>query len=265
MPDYVDLLYEVDGHIAIISLNRPDRLNAISPPMMDSFNRAFRSAHQDTGVRAIILTGAGRGFCAGLDLQAESDGTGLSGEGGSAETRFDLGSSPAIVLHTTDKPIVCAINGPAAGGGIDFAMGCDIRIASTQARLAMVFTKRGVVPETGSTWLLPRLIGWSKAAEVIFRGATLNAQECLELGLVNRVVQPAELMPAAREMAAEIAGNAPLAVQASKRLMRLGLSETFEAHVHHAFLQVWPLIRSQDFREGVGAFMEKRPPQFQGQ
>lgn len=264
MTEYKDLLYRVEDGIATITLNRPDRLNAITWPMLESLSAALRAADRDPSVRVIILTGAGRGFCAGLDLKDQAAGGGVVGDGSGLTARFDLAGSPPVVLHTTDKPVLCALNGPAAGYGMDLALGCDIRVASTQAKLAAVFTKRGILPESGGTWLLPRLIGWARAAEIAFRGLTLSAQECLEMGLVNRVVEPDELMPATREMAAEIAANAPLAVQATKRMMRLGLEESFEANVHHVFLQLLGLVQSQDFREGVRAFMEKRPPQFQG-
>ena len=161
MSDYADLLYQVSDHIATITLNRPERLNAISGPMLASFSRAFREADADTDVRVIILTGAGRGFCAGLDLKDLSAGQGIGSDanGAGMRARFDLASSPPIVLHTTDKPVLCALNGPAAGYGMDLALGCDIRIASREARLAAVFGKRGIVPESGGSWLLPRLIG----------------------------------------------------------------------------------------------------------
>ena len=266
MSDYTDLLYEAADGIATITLNRPERLNAITLPMLASLSTALRDADLDRQVRVIVLTGAGRGFCAGLDVKDLAAGTGIGADGGGglATARFDLAGSPPVVLHTTDKPVLCALNGGAAGYGMDLALGCDIRIASSEAKLAAVFTKRGILPESGGSWLLPRLIGWAKAAEVAFRGMTLSAQEALELGLVNHVVEAERLMPFTREIAAEIAANAPLAVQATKRMMRLGLEETFEANVHHVFLQLLPLFQTEDFREGMRSFLEKRPPSFQG-
>ncbi len=266
MPEYADLLYAIDSSVATITLNRPDRLNAISGPMLESLSQALRDADRDRDVRVIIMTGAGRGFCAGLDLKDLIAGTGIGSNGadGLANARFDLANSPPVVLHTTDKPVICAINGPAAGYGMDLALGADIRLASRDAKLAAVFTRRGILPESGGAWLLPRLIGWEKAAEIAFAGRTLSAEEALDAGLVSHVVEPDQLMPVTRQLASEIAANAPLAVQATKRMMRLGLEETFEANVHHVFLQLLPLFGSKDFREGVQAFVEKREPQFQG-
>ena len=266
MTDYTDLLYEVEDSIATITLNRPDRLNAISGPMLDSISASLKAADADREVRVIIITGAGRGFCAGLDLKDLVSGTGIgaNGGGGLATQRFDLNNAPPIVLHNTDKPVICALNGPAAGYGMDLALGADIRIASTEAKLAAVFTKRGILPESGGSWLLPRMLGWAKAAEVAFTGRTLGAEESLRLGLVNQVVEHDQLMATTRELAAEIAANAPLAVQATKRMMRLGLDETFESNVHHVFLQLLPLFGSEDFKEGIQAFLQKRPAVFQG-
>ncbi len=132
------------------------------------------------------------------------------------------------------------------------------------AKLAAAFVKRGVVPESGGTWILPRLLGWSKAAEIIFTGRTLSAPECLALGLASEVVPDTDLMPRAKAIAAEIAANAPLAVQSAKRLMRMGMEETFNDHVHHVYLQFLQLVRTQDFQEGMTSFLEKRPADFQG-
>jgi enoyl-CoA hydratase/carnithine racemase len=168
------------------------------------------------------------------------------------------------VLHNLDTPTLCALNGGAAGYGLDVALGCDIRVASTTAKLNPGFAKRGILPESGGTWLLPRMIGYAKAAEIAFTGRTLTAAESLELGLVNRVVEPEHFHEAVRELAGEIAANAPLAVRAIKRMMRAAETETFDQNVHHVFLQLLPLLRTDDFREGVSAYMEKRTPKFTG-
>ena len=158
-----------------------------------------------------------------------------------------------MVLHEVDTPTICALNGgrrPATAW--TWPLGCDLRIAGESAKLAAAPVRRGVLPESGGTWLLPRLLGWAKAAEIAFTGRTLLADQCLELGLVNRVVADEQLGKEARALADEIAANAPLAVQATKRMMRMALDETFEANVHHVFLQLLPLFRSQDFKEGLG-------------
>jgi enoyl-CoA hydratase/carnithine racemase len=264
--EYRDLLFDVEGHVATITLNRPERLNAISGGMLASFSHAFRAADRDPNIRAIILTGAGKGFCSGLDLKEQGPNANSNSVNGAGAlpSKFDLADSPPMVLHTTDKPVICALNGAAAGYGMDLALGCDIRIASEQGKLAAVFTKRGVLPESGGTWLLPRMIGWEKAAEVAFTGRVLSAQQCLDYGLVSRVVPHDQLMSEARALADEISTCAPMAVQATKRMMRLGLEETFEANVHHVYLQLLPLFRSKDFMEGVKAFTERREPVFEG-
>jgi enoyl-CoA hydratase/carnithine racemase len=260
-----EVLYEKEGGVAVLTLNRPERLNAISVKMLGELSDRLIECDRDRDVRAIVLTGAGRGFCAGLDLQDAATGSGIGG-GGSAglPPSLELRSAPPIVLHEIDKPTICALNGGAAGYGMDLALGCDVRIAGESGKLAAAFTRRGVLPESGGTWLLPRLVGWSRAAEIIFTGRTLSAEQCQELGLVSRVVPDALLMKEARQLAEEIANNAPLAVQASKRMMRMGLSEPFGEHVHHVFLQLIPLFGTKDFREGMKSFLEKRPPRFEG-
>jgi len=260
-----ELLYEKDGAIATITLNRPERLNAISVGMLDELSRRLVEADADRDVRVIVLTGAGRGFCAGLDLVDATSGSGIgSGGGGGFPPTLDLRDAPPTVLHGIDTPTVCSLNGGAAGYGMDLALGCDIRIAGQSGKLAAAFTKRGVLPESGGTWLLPRMVGWAKASEIIFTGRTLPAEECLELGLVNRVVPDELLVKETRALAEEIAANAPLAVQASKRMMRIGLSEEFDDHVHHVYLQLAPLFSTRDFKEGMKAFLEKRKPEFEG-
>lgn len=257
--------YEVADGVATLTLNRPDRLNTISGPMLGQLSQRLLEADRDRDVRAIILTGEGRAFCAGLDLQDASSGTGIgSGGGGGGFNAFDLRNSPPNVLHNIDTPTICALNGGAAGYGMDMALGCDMRIAAESSKLAAAFTKRGIVPESGGTWFLPRMIGWAKASELIFTGRTLGAKECLEWGLVNAVVPDATLMDEARSLATEIAGNAPLAVQASKRMMRQGLGEPFDEHVDRVYLQLLPLFRTKDFQEGMRSFLEKRPPTFEG-
>jgi enoyl-CoA hydratase/carnithine racemase len=261
-----EVLYEVEDGVATITLNRPDRMNAISGPMLMGLGELLLKANADPKVRVVILTGAGRAFCVGLDLVDATQGSGIgsAAQQQNISVNLDLRNTPPTILFNLDKPTICALNGAAAGYGLDTALGCDIRIMGESAKLAAAFVKRGVVPESGGTWLLPRLVGWSKAAELIFTGRTLSAADSLALGLASEVVADAELMARARAVAGEIAANAPLAVQSAKRLMRMGMEETFNDHVHHVYLQFLQLIRTQDFKEGMTSFLEKRPADFHG-
>jgi enoyl-CoA hydratase/carnithine racemase len=264
-----EVLYDVVDHVATLTLNAPERMNTISGVMLTEISELLLRADRDPDVRCIVLTGSGRAFCAGLDLQAQMAGPkgGLGNLGGSGESftgEFDLRSAPPVVLHNLDTPTICALNGGSAGYGLDLALGCDIRIAVDTAKLNPGFAKRGILPESGGTWLLPRMVGYAKAAEIAFTGRTLTAAEALELGLVNHVVSADEFAERTAAMANEIAANAPLAVRAIKRMMRAAETETFEQNVHHVFLQLLPLLRTNDFSEGVAAFMEKREPEFHG-
>ena len=264
MSDDRDVRYEVADGIATLTLDRPERLNTISHAMLDMLAALLTRANDDPAVRVVILTGAGRAFCAGLDLNAATSGDGIGASDARHQPTIDLRTAPPTVLFAMDKPVVCALNGSAAGYGMDVAIGCDIRVMAESAKLALAFVKRGIVPESGGTWLLPRMIGWAKAAEVIFTGRTLDAVESLALGLANHVVPDGEVLAKAQQIARDIAANAPLAVQASKRMMRMGLNETFETHVQHVYLQLLPLFASDDFQEGMRSFLEKRAPTFAG-
>ncbi len=267
--DETEVLYGVVDHVATLTLNAPERMNTISGVMLTQISELLLRADHDPDVRCIVLTGAGRAFCAGLDLQAQMAGPkgGLGNLGGGDATfggEFDLRSAPPVVLHNLDTPTICALNGGSAGYGLDLALGCDIRIAVDTAKLNPGFAKRGILPESGGTWLLPRMVGYAKAAEIAFTGRTLTAVEALDLGLVNHVVSVEDFADRTTALAGEIAANAPLAVRAIKRMMRAAETETFEQNVHHVFLQLLPLLRTDDFSEGVAAFMEKRDPEFHG-
>ncbi len=260
-----EVIYTKEGHIATITLNRPERLNTICAVMLDSLVEYFTGANEDPEVRVVIFTGTGRAFCAGLDLQTQTGGGGDALiKDDIAVTDLNLRNTPPTVIHAMDKPTICALNGSAAGYGMDMALGCDIRIMADGAKMAAAFTKRGILPESGGTWLLPRLLGWSKASELIFTGKTLSAAECLQWGLVSRTVPAESVMAEAKKMAVEIVGNAPLAVQAAKRMMRMGYNEPFPEHVHHVFLQLMALMKTDDIKEGMIAFLEKRDPIFKG-
>lgn len=261
-----DLRTETNGTTRRIILNRPDAMNSITPAMLTELNEALREADDDTAIRVIVLTGEGRAFCAGLDLKQAASGKGiggaLSGTGGAAH--FSTRDLCTVTLQRIDTPVIAALNGPAAGYGLDLALGCDMRLMADSAVIMPGFAKMGVVPESGGTWYLPRLIGWAKACEVTMLGDVLSSGQSLEFGLVNKVVAADKLQDTVDDWAARIASNAPLAITEMKRLFRHGLTQDFESHSHHVLMSVLNLFKSNDFKEGVSAFVEKRPPEFSG-
>ena len=258
-----EVLYEVADHVATVTLNRPHRRNAISVRMLQLLTERLTEADEDGDVRVVLLTGAGKGFCAGLDIKDAVAGTGL-GAGGGGGTFPHTRTLPTVVLQEMDTPVIGVINGAAAGYGFDLALGCDMRLIGESAAMLPAFAKRAIVPESGGTWYLPRLVGWAKATELCFLGRDVPAAEAERIGLVNRAVPDDQLMTVAHEWAAEIAANAPLAVRAMKRLFRHGLTEDFASHTHHVLLQTLQMFGSKDFEEGMRSFVEGRPPEFRG-
>ena len=256
-----ELLVERRDHTALLTLNRPDRLNAISGEMLTRLSEALIECNEDREVRAVVITGAGRGFCAGLDLQdAAGGGSNLTGGGGGIPA---INEMPPMVMRRVDTPVLCALNGPAAGYGMDLALGCDLVIASEHANFTPP-VRRGVLPESGGTWLLPRLVGWHKACEIALLARKLDAKAMQDLGLVNRVVAHDAVLDETLSWASELSSNPPLAVAAAKRVMRGGLDTSFEVNSAHVMAELMQLFRTADFKEGIQAFLEKREPEYGG-
>ncbi len=261
-----EVLIDDRGSVRWIVLNRPEAMNAITGTMLGELNDVLKEADDDQNVRVAVLTGAGRAFCSGLDLKQAAAGEGIGGTGlATAGARhYSTREICTVTLQRMDTPVVAVINGPAAGYGLDLALGCDMRLMSDKAVLMPGFAKMGVIPESGGTWYLPRLLGWAKACEVSMLGDPLGAEAAEGYGLVNKAVPADELEAVAAEWTEKIADNAPLAISEMKRLFRHGLTQDFESHSHHVLMSVLNLFKSEDFREGVQSFVEKRPPEFKG-
>jgi len=270
-PEFATLIYEVSDRIATITLNRPDRLNAFTTQMMADMIAAFDLVDGDDDVRAVIVTGAGRGFCAGADLAAGGDTFDRRGRqeperetGRMGDVIRDGGGRLTLRIFDCLKPVIAAVNGPAVGVGVTMQLAMDLRLASTEARFGFVFARRGLNPEAASAWFLPRLVGPQTALEWCFTGRVFPAAEALERGLVRSLHAPEELIPAARALAGEIADNtAPVSVALTRQLIwrMAGGSHPMEAHMADS-RAIQARGAQQDVREGVGAFLEKRKPAF---
>ena len=261
------LLYDVDGAVATITLNRPERLNAVNTTVIQELLAAFDRADADDAVRAVIVTGAGRAFCAGADLGGGSTTFGpREGRSERPEEHRDGGGLVTLRIFELKKPVIAAINGAAVGFGITLTLAMDVRLASMAARIGFVFARRGVVPEACSTWFLPRLVGVAQAAEWAYTGRVFSADEALAGGLVSRVLPPEQLLSAARELAREIAENTSAVSVALIRQMlwrMLGAEHPRQAHRVDS-LGMWHTGRSADAHEGIASFLEKRAPRFTG-
>jgi 2-(1,2-epoxy-1,2-dihydrophenyl)acetyl-CoA isomerase len=261
--DYV--LFEKKDAIGTITLNRPDKYNAFAGRMREEILEAVESAGRDADVRVLVITGAGKAFCSGGDVNEFVEGTSkaISDAGTATSDRMTM-CKVVLAINSLEKPVIAAVNGVAAGGGCNLALSCDIRIASEKARFGQVFTRRGAHPDWGGIYFLPRLVGYAKAAELIFSGEVIDAQEAFRLGMVNKVVPHEELHRATHDLAGRIARNAPIPIALAKRglqnffKMDLAMALDYEAYA------LGVVSKSDDFMEGFKAFLEKREPVFRG-
>jgi len=265
--EYTQIRYEVADGIATITLNRPDQLNAFTGTMMNELMDALDHTDADDNVRVVVVTGAGRGFCAGADLS--SGGATFAKGGSDVKTKVegvtrDGGGMTSLRFYESHKPIIGAINGAAVGVGVTMTLPFDIRLASTNAKFGFVFARRGIVPEACSSWFLPRVVGISKAAEWVYTGRIFSAQEAFEAGLVRSVHEPDDLLPAAYAIAREIADNtAPVSVSLSRHMLWRMLSADHPMEAHKVDSRgIAVRGPSADAIEGVTSFLEKRPAKF---
>ena len=262
--NYSDIKYEIADRILTLTLHRPDKLNAYTRRMQDELLDAFARADGDDDVRAIVVTGAGRAFCAGADLSGGSGTFDFSQRPESIDEHRDGGGRLTLRIFESKKPVIAAVNGPAVGIGATMQLPMDVRIASSAARFGFVFARRGVVPEACSSWFLPRVVGISRAAEWVYSGRVFDAQEALAGGLVSRVVAPQALLSTAYALAGEIAENtSAVSVALSRQMLwrMLGADHPIEAHKVDSKGIYW-MGSSPDAAEGITSFKEKRKPRF---
>jgi len=264
--EYSQILFDVDDHVATITLNRPDRLNAFTGTMMNELIDAFDRTDADDDVRAVIVTGAGRGFCAGADLGSGGDTFAKGGSDVQTDVGVprDGGGLVSLRIYDSKKPVIGAINGAAVGVGVTMTLPMDIRLASEHAKFGFVFARRGIVPEACSSWFLPRLVGISQAAEWCYSGRVFPAQEALDGGLVRSAHSADDLLSVARAIAADIAENSsPVSVALTRQMLWRMLGAAHPMEAHRADSRGIALRGpSADAREGVESFLEKRPAMY---
>ena len=260
---YEQIAVDRDGSVAKITLNRPDRLNALTQVMSDELVDAFTQAREDGSVRAVLLTGAGRGFCAGQDLTEFRETEG--GAPPDIEAHLERAYHKLIpIMVEIPKPVVCAVNGVAAGAGVSLTVACDVRIASDAARFTQAFVKIGLAPDSGGTWLLPRVVGPAKALELSISGEMVDAEAALRIGLVSRVVAADALEKESLDYAAALAALPTAAIGEAKALIRDAMSTDLQTALRAEAKAQSRMGQTHDFKEGVSAFVEKREPRFEG-
>ena len=260
------LLYEQQGHVVTLTMNEPDRRNPLTGnSAVQDFQHAIARIENDASVRAVILTGAGNAFSSGgnvKDMERQAGGE-VSGMQIRQEYRQGIQKLP-LALFNLEVPVIAAVNGAAIGAGLDLTCMCDLRIASTHAKFAESFVKLGIVPGDGGAWLLPRMIGLARAAEMTFTGQVIDAEQALAWNLVSRVVAPDALLPTAHALAVQIAANPPHAVRLAKRLMREGMHTRLDTLLELSAAYQALSHQTSDHAEAVAAFIEKRTPVFKG-
>jgi 2-(1,2-epoxy-1,2-dihydrophenyl)acetyl-CoA isomerase len=265
---YETLLYQVDQGVGTITLNRPAVLNAISPQMIEELQAVLNAVRDDANVRAVVLTGAGRGFCSGADLKARQRGKPSAAPPDASQAgteRLRRTYNPLILaIRSIEKPFIAAVNGAAAGAGCNLALACDIVLASNEARFGNVFVRIGLIPDCGGHFFLPRLVGFHKAAELMFTGDIIDAHEAERIGLINRVVPHAELAKQTRELAERLARGPTRAIGLCKRTLNAGIAVDLAAVLDAEAEGQGLASQTEDHWEGVQAFLEKRPARFLG-
>ena len=266
MTAYQHLRIEIADQIATVTLDRPEKLNALSRDLHDEMVQAANQLRADDDVRVLIITGAGRGFCSGADLTARPVENGVSNNQAARLDEFGWVGAQALAFGAIDKPTIAAVNGVAAGAGMSLALACDIRVGSEKARFKTVFLERSLSPDAGMTWFLPRIIGYARASELILTSRFVESDEALDIGLLNRRVPHDELLSAARETAAQIAFWPPMAARAAKRVIQRNLNATLEEGLRNEIVAISHARQApHDVAEAQASFVERRTPQFTGQ